>query len=437
MATSIATGVAGQIILVASGIISARVLGPENRGHLALLFALSALTTHLGSLGVPLSTTYWIASKGVATRTLIQSLGRFRRLQLGIALTVQAVLVGLILVPRIPPGLVWMGLLSLLATAAGLPQMYGLAILQGMGRFGSFNLLRTLAGALYTVGVVAMWAVGHATLATIGVVFALASILAAIATWATLLRMIPPNETDRVTVRPLVSFGVRSLFGSASPVETYRLDQLLVGVTLAPVALGYYVVALAFTNLARFVGQSIGMITYPNIAGAKNKAAQLRLLRHDVALGAIACGIVTLSLIVVSPNLIELFFGPDFASAVPVAQILLLATFFAAVRRILIDGTRGSGRPIWGTAVEAITLLALPLAAIIGQRTDSVSAVAAVIASVNLVALAAIAPALLGVGFRETQGIVSQEPSPHSDLTPHTPPFEGWWLWRKKISRRA
>ena len=90
-----------------------------------------------------------------------------------------------------------------------------------------------------------------------------------------------------------MSFGLRSLFGSSSPFETFRLDQLLVGLVLTPVALGYYVVALAFTNLTRFLGQSIGMVTYPRIAAATDRSSQLRILRHDFALGASASGGLT------------------------------------------------------------------------------------------------------------------------------------------------
>ena len=43
----------------------------------------------------------------------------------------------------------------------------------------------------------------------------------------------------------MTRFGLKSLFGSISPIDTLRLDQAVVGLLLTPVALGFYVVAQA------------------------------------------------------------------------------------------------------------------------------------------------------------------------------------------------
>jgi hypothetical protein len=47
--------------LVASGVLVARTLGPENRGYLALLALFPAILSELGNLGLPLAVTYYIA----------------------------------------------------------------------------------------------------------------------------------------------------------------------------------------------------------------------------------------------------------------------------------------------------------------------------------------------------------------------------------------
>lgn len=398
MAGSIATGVMGQVVLVASGIVVARVLGPENRGVLGLVFVLSAIATQVGSLGVPLSVTYLIAAEDMSPRSLLRGLRGFRNLQLVVILAVQAGLILVVLGPRSPSGFLWVGFLSLAATASGLSQMYGLAVLQGLRRFGAFNSLRILNGALYAVGVVGLWVMNLATLTSITLVIIAASVIAAGATWLVVLRGAPAADgSNEVATRRIVSFGLRSLFGSSPPVETFRLDQLLVGLALSPVALGYYIVALAFTNLTRFIGQSIGMVTYPKVAAADDRSSQLRIIRQDFALGAAVCGSLTLALIVVVPWLLPFFFGSDFEPAGSASQILLVATFFASIRRILVDGTRGSGWPMWGTTAELLTLLALPAVVVVTRYTDSLASVALVLAGANLLGLLAIAPALLGI----------------------------------------
>ena len=321
----------------------------------------------------------------------------------------QAVLILIVLEPRSPSGFVRVGLLSLAVTASSLSQMYGLAVLQGLRHFGAFNVLRILGGTLYMIGVVALWMTNEANLTSITLVVIGTSIIAAGINWLVVVRITPMRAAPRGKVRSpdstrsIVSFGLRSFFGSSSPFETFRLDQLLVGVLLAPVALGYYVVALAFTSLTRMIGQSIGMVTYPRVAGAPDKASQLRILRHDFALGVAVAGGLTVALIAVVPWLLPVFFGPEFDSARTVAQILLAAAFFASIRRILVDGTRGLGWPIWGSLAELVTLAAVPIVVVVANYTGSLATVALVVAGANLVALLTIAPALFSMGHYDAR----------------------------------
>ena len=66
------------------------------------------------------------------------------------------------------------------------------------------------------------------------------------------------------------------MFGGSPPVETYRVDQSVVALFLAPTALGYYVAALAFTNLPRFVAQSFAIVANPAIARQPTHEAATR-----------------------------------------------------------------------------------------------------------------------------------------------------------------
>lgn len=415
MAGSMATAVIGQVILVASGVVLARALGPENRGVLALLFVLSGIATQIGSIGVPVAVTYWLAAEETSPRSLLRGLRAFRNLQLVLILAAQAGLILLVLAPRSPSGFLGVAFLSLVATAASISQMYGLAVLQGLRRFTAFNLLRTLSSALYVVGVATLWLTGQASLTSVTLAVIAALVVAAVATWVAVLCEVPADDVnDDVPTGRIVMFGLRSLVGSSPPLETFRLDQLLVGVALAPAVLGYYVVAVAFTNLTRFIAQSIAMITYPRVAAAEDQNSRLRIIRRDVALGATVCGALTLTLIVAVPDLLPFFFGSSFKPAITAAQILLIGTFFGALRRILVDGTRGSGQLMRGAAAELLTLLALPAVLLVTAYTDSLSAVAVVLAGANLLGLLVIAPALLGNNRSDKKSREALLPDPDS-----------------------
>jgi O-antigen/teichoic acid export membrane protein len=401
MAGSIATGLMSQVVLVVSGIVVARALGPQNRGVLALVLALSAIATQMGSLGTPLAFTYWIAGERANQGALFHSSGSFRRLQLTVVTAAQAVLILVVVAPKSPRGFLWVAIISLVATGASLSQMYGLAVLQGMRKFAAFNMLRILGGALYATGVVGLWIANDATLVSVMLVVIMSTVIAAGATWVVVRQTALVAATDNIPpTRRLVSFGLRSLLGASPPLETFRLDQLVVGLALPTVALGYYVVALAFTNLSRFIGQSIGMVTYPRVAAADSREARLHVLRGDFVLGVVVSGSSTGALIMVVPRILPFFFGREFASAETVAQILLVGAFFASVRKILIEGTRGLGKPGWGTVAESVTLVAVPVVVVGSHYAKSLIFVASAIAAANLVALLVLAPALFGLAER-------------------------------------
>jgi O-antigen/teichoic acid export membrane protein len=395
MVGSVATGVAAQVLLVVSGVIVARALGPEDRGVVALVFVLVAVVGQIGSLGVPSAVTYWIAARGTSPHALLRELRRFRVAQLLVMLAAHVALLYLVLDPRTSASIVLLGGLSLLTTIAAVSQLYGLAVLQGLHRFRAFNAVRILNGALYTLAVIGLWVVDEATLVSVTLAYVAAAVVAAFATWLVVLRSAPRQDgVSGVPVRKLVGFGARSLLGSSPPVETFRLDQLLVGLVLSPVALGYYVVALSFTTLSRLVGQSIGMVTFPRVTAARGRAQQLRLARVDFLLGCVLCGTATVVLLVAMPGLLPLFFGTEFDAAVAPAQVLLVGGLFAAVRRILVDATRGFGWPLWGAAAEAATLLVVPGLLVASWFTESLTVMAAVVTAANFLGLLVSAPAL-------------------------------------------
>ena len=97
-------------------------------------------------------------------------------------------------------------------------------------------------------------------------------------------------------VREMVAFGAKGLLGASSPIEYYRLDQAVVGLFLTPVALGIYAVALAFTNLPRFISTSVGMVAYPHVAAQSDPVEARRQLWRFFLLTVAACAAVVAAL---------------------------------------------------------------------------------------------------------------------------------------------
>jgi O-antigen/teichoic acid export membrane protein len=391
--------VLSQVVLVASGVIVARALGPHGRGLLALLALLPQLVGQVANLGMPLAITRAVASSQASPTAMMRQLRPWVALQLVFACVAHAVLLWLLLLPRASGGFAVVGLISLVLGASSLAQTYGLSLLQGESRFTAFNVLRIAPAVLYVFLIVALAAVGRATLTPIAIAWIIANVVVAAVTSAVAIGR--PSRAGRAPssepppVRSLLGFGVRAMFGATSPIADYRLDQLLVGAVLSPGALGLYVVATAFTNLTRFLGQSIGMVAYPDAAAQSDPSARLRKARAYFGIGAVICAAVTVVLVLAMPWLLPAFFGRKFGGAVMPARLLLIAGLFAAVRRILVDTTRGAGHPMWGTVAELSTLTALPLAVVALQLGMGLTAISAALVLGNGLGLVILLPSLL------------------------------------------
>jgi O-antigen/teichoic acid export membrane protein/O-antigen ligase len=359
----------GQLLLTVSGVLVARGLGPEDRGYLALLVVVSGICVILGSAGLPTALTYYVARDPLHAGRIVRSLVAPTLIQVAVTAIVQ---LGVLFafVRHDPPRVKVAAVISILLVPGILSQTYGLALLQGQQRFRPFNTFRVLPTALYVVVVLVIFLLGVADLIVLMTAWVAALLVGGLFALGVALRGLPPADAPGGPSRPeLTKFGLKSLVGAVSPIEALRLDQALVGLLLAPVSLGLYVVAQAFTNLPRVVAMSIGMIAYPHVASQPDAAVARRAMWRYFLLGVLSSVLVIGVLEAVTGELVGLFFGSEFAEATPIARILLLATLFMAARRVLTDGVNGMGRPGLGTTAEiASWVLLVPTIAILLPR---------------------------------------------------------------------
>lgn len=367
---SLVTGGLGQAVLVVSGVVAARVLGVENRGHLALMTLLPAVLTQVGSLGLPSAVTYFVSSDPRQLRAVRSTIVRLAGPQLVAVALLQAAIVLAIFHDEGRSPLV-AALITVPMSTASLLHQYGLAFLQGLQRFRWFNILRLLPAASYSVMLLLMWLLQRGDLVLVAVLWTGTGVTTALLTLAVARRSIRAHATSEATAdaRPgasrLVRFGLSSVLGAVSPAETFRVDQAAVGLWLSPAALGVYVVGLAFTNLPRFLAQSIGLVAYPQVAAEPDRARARALAWRYFLVSAAVAGGVALSLALLMGWLVATFFGAEFAEATSLGRILLLGAFCFGIRRTLSDGMRGLGHPSAGTIAELASwcwlLPALPL----------------------------------------------------------------------------
>jgi O-antigen/teichoic acid export membrane protein len=314
---------------------------------------------HVGTLGLPLATTYFIAKEHEDEPAVRRNLLAPVLAQAVVLVLLQGLLLYLLLDDQ-PDRVRDAALVSLALLPGAIADLYGKALLQGQGRYRAFNILRNATIAFYLVALAVVWAVDAADIVGITVAWVSANLLSGAVTLVVALRGRPGSApaTAGPSLRRMLGFGLAGLLGSLSPVATFRLDQMVVGLFLSAEALGLYVAGLAFTNLPIVISRGVAMIALPEVARAtpdERRAATQRFVWLATALS----GAVVAILILAAGELVPLLFGSDFEEAVTLTRILLVGAVFTGARRVLTDSVSGSGRPGLGSAVELVSWVVL------------------------------------------------------------------------------
>jgi len=354
---SILSGMGGQVMLVISGILAARLLGVEGRGYFSILVIIPGILCQIGTLGLPQAITHHVATDQGRARYIHQLLRLPCILQAICLIVLHAIIISLY-VQNKSTDVIISGYLSIMVIPGLLAHRYALAWFQGLGKFRIFNVMRLLPVAVYSIvlllivicaegtlpTIVFGWGFVHLCVGFVALFFAIRSIDAT----NSMLR-----EDNDPSLKDLVAFGLRGLFGSISLLETFRIDQLVAGFFLSPAMLGLYVVAQSFMNLPCIVAQSIAMILYPLTSAARNNwQRQKKLIMRSLVFVTITSFLIIGMLIFAIPFLLPLLFGSDYSESVPIAQILLVSALFLSIRRILVEGLRGLNHPIVSTYAE-------------------------------------------------------------------------------------
>jgi O-antigen/teichoic acid export membrane protein len=354
VAGSLVAAVATQLALMWSGIAVARMLGVDDRGHLALFALLVAILAMVGMFGLPMGVTYFLARgsslPGIAAELRPIVIGQFA------ILTPVHVAVLLVVFGHADPSVRHAAWLSVVVVPATLVQAYALAIVQGQRRFRALNWLRWLPAGVYALSVAIVWAAGWRALIEVTAAWVVSVVVvAAISLAVALAGTDDPASAANIERGEVVRFGLKGMLGSTSPLEAFRFDQAVTGLLLSPHLLGLYVVGVALTNFPRFVGQSIGFIAYPVTASRRTRAGKRTTILRFLLAGGLLSFAVVVALELLAGRLVPFFFGDEFAPAVDVTRLLLLSAFFASMRKLLADCAQGAGYPLLGSVAEIVS----------------------------------------------------------------------------------
>ena len=403
-----------------SGIIAARALGPENRGHLALMMLVPMIVTQVGLLGVTNSLTYFIARDLRSVRLIMNKITLLVWIQLVLCTFVNAAVIW-VLVRNQGQSVRLAGLITLVVPATIILRSYWMASLQGVKAFRAFNLLRIVQPLLYAIALVIILVFQLKTLTIIASVWTVTNVASTgIAAYA--VRKTIPRSDSSPGVSPtsgeLIRFGAKGFLGTSSPLETFRLDQMIVAFFLSPVALGIYVASLAFTTLPRLIAQSVGQVAFPYIVSQGDDHSAQRYMWRFFWFSLFASLAIVIPLEFMAPYIVPFAFGESFKDAVTPLQILLLGSVVSGARRVLGEGLRGRGYPSANTVAEiASWVWIVPVLGILVPRLE-LEGVAIAVVSAALVSLVVLSFFLLASHRRGKEGSITERRTRSSEASP-------------------
>jgi len=353
-----------QLSLLVSGTLAARLLGPANRGYIAILAAWPSAIGQLGAVGMSLAATYFLSAGRVGGADIIALLRRSALIQI-ITLTLvnSVIILGYTLVSGAPILLAACFSLTLLPATVCLD--YGIAFLLGSRRHGAVSVMRILSPAVYAVGMLLLFVLHDRSVSAVAGLFAASATLAGVVALGSGVRAVLRIRVKDSLVNELgfgrartavLAFGRKGYVGYLSPVDSFRIDQLVVGFLISPRALGIYVVGSAFTNFARIVATNIGLSATPEIAAYVTPLEQRHAVRRTLLLAGGLLTLVTAGLALFVIVAIPVLFGREYKSSIPVAEILLVAGWLLSMKRVAVDAMRGAGEARVGTRAEIVNL---------------------------------------------------------------------------------
>jgi len=336
----LATGVIGFVASIAL----ARLLGPSDRGLVALMYSMSSLALVLAGIGVPWATIYYAKRSDATPQGL-----------LGNSL-LQAGLMAVVLIPATWLGYQWLantfghgeGGTTWVLAAVLVPVVFldwtTHGQLQGMLLFGRYNLLSILAKIAYLLTILVLLGIF-----SLGVAAGMyAYIVASLVMIGGALKPILASERPRIELRLLgrmLHYGSRVQVGSIFQVAMARLDIVILQFFRPLSQVGYYVVAQTIAELLLQFSGAFQMSVMPLVSRYEGDERQAATSADSVRHYGIVGGAATLGNVFFGTAVILFAYGSQYHAAIVPMLVLLPGIWFLGMGGVIQGDLSGRGRP--------------------------------------------------------------------------------------------
>lgn len=349
---TVASSASALIFGLFTGVLSARLLGPEGRGILGAITAWVLVASTVGSLGFKDGLSY------------LESRDHRRApstLALGIVATVVLSSISIVLVELLIP----FGFRAQSEEAIRHARIFMLwivpfmasntftALLGARQRFLGVAAMRAGQPFLYALGLSALWVFGRGSLFEVLALQAGTFVVAAVLAFLALARESGLSAPDPQLGRDSWAWGIRSFGSSLGTLTNSRLDQMILPAVVLAEEIGLYVVAVRGASMIVGLFGSLSLVLFPTAARAGGRAA-VEMAQRAIRLVFALSLVCALALFIVADPAVRLLYGTEFHGSVVPLRLLLPGVVFWATSQIVTGALKGMGHPVPGSVAQFV-----------------------------------------------------------------------------------
>lgn len=335
--------VATLVLTLLSGILTARLLGPEGRGEYAAISGWALTLAAVGCLGYPGAATFLLSRYPQEGRNLLGT-----TLLAVVALGVFAVVLAqLFLAPAFAAqetATLNLARVYVLALPAYIGLMFVCALLGGLGRFGELSLVRIAQPLLFGAGLMVLAAADAFTVMGVLAVLACSYVVPFVVGTGRIVRIQGLARPSAKLARKGLGYGLRVQGQTLGALGNSRLDTAVLPAFVVATQLGYYSIAVSVASMVVVMFGQLVFVVFPVATRAGDRDGPV-LVARTTRLVLLLAGLAALALGLAAPLCVRVVYGREYLPGVAPLRLLLPGVVFWSATSIVDGGLQALNRP--------------------------------------------------------------------------------------------
>ncbi len=340
---------------VATGTITARILGPAGRGEQAAMALWPQFFAYTLSLGLPSALLYTL--KRYPTD---RSRSFSAAVVLGIGISIVSGTVGILSIPfllkQYPPDVIHLAQLLMLGVPVVVFTEFLRSAMEASNEFAIANKIRYVPPLSTLALLIVLAIVGHLTPFTAVLSYWLPGIpiLFWMITCARRFFTIRFQQLQQPLKR-LLHYGLRAYGIDLMTTLAGQIQQVLAVSLLVPASMGLYAIAFSLCQMLYVIQSSFVTVLFPK-AAARPVTEVVEMTGRAARIGGILAVLMAMFMMVFAPIVLNLLYGKAYLTAIPVFRVLAIETVLGGTAVILSQSFMALDRPGIVTIIQGVGL---------------------------------------------------------------------------------